>query len=127
MWQDGIKLSNPHQLGDKIDTHIYIYICTPVYILLCICKHPVYVLRIISYMLYIAYWLPSDCPWNTYVQPWWIWARDPKQKGPRPKTTGPQAPDPAAVGAWSLVPAPYPLWLNMCASRAIDTQSMTDE
>ena len=29
-----------------------------------------------------------------------------------------------AFGPWFLVPGPYPLWLNICASRAIDRQSI---
>ena len=33
-------------------------------------------------------------------------------------------PGPAAFGYWSLVPGPFPLWLNICASRASDRQSM---
>ena len=31
-------------------------------------------------LLYIAYWLPIDCPWYTYVQPYSIWARDPRPR-----------------------------------------------
>ena len=44
----------------------------------------------------------------------------PGTKAQGPNAAGPQAPDPAAFGPWSLVPGPYPLWLNICASRAIN-------
>ena len=41
-----------------------------------------------------------------------------------PKAAVPQVLGPAAFGPWDRVPGPYPLWLNMCASGAINEQSI---
>ena len=32
----------------------------------------------------------------------------------------------AAVGPWARGACPYPLWLNICASRAINRQSISN-
>ena len=72
----------------------------------------------ILYPLLIAYYFLS-C---TYVQPEWIWARD---TGPMPKKLlGRGLEDPQLLGPWALVLGPYPLWLKICASRAINRQSI---
>ena len=46
--------------------HIYIYISKYIYTYTYIY---IYILPIIYYLLYIACWLPIDCPWYTYVLP----------------------------------------------------------
>ena len=44
-----------------------------------------------------------------------------------PKAAGPVPGGQAAFGPWSLVPGPYPLYLNICASRAISRQSVGNQ
>ena len=34
---------------------------------------------------------------------------------------------PAASGLWALVPGPCPLWLNICTSKAINTQAKANQ
>ena len=48
----------------------------------------------------------------------------PRTKDQGLKAAGSGALGPAAFGPWALVPGPYPLWLNICASRAINRQYM---
>ena len=72
-------------------------------------------LPIMYYLLYIACWLPMDCPWCTYYShngygP----GPGPKAEGPGPKEPGPPGPVPQLLGSLSLVPGPYPSWLNIC-------------
>ena len=50
--------------------------------------------------------------------------------GPGTRARGPKAAGPGArsssFGVWSFVPGPFPLWLNICASRIISRQSISN-
>ena len=49
--------------------------------------------------------------------------------GPRTKTQEllGRGAGPVAFGPWAPVPGPYPLWLNRCASKAINRQYTTGD
>ena len=86
---------------------------------------------ILSKTCYIGLGRPRRPPWQPKATQSGPRAAQGTQKDPkvvpevkRQSEEGPQAPDPAAFGPWSLVPDPYPFWLNICASRAINRQSI---
>ena len=51
----------------------------------------------------------------------------PGTKDQGPKAAASSAWGPAAFGPGALVPGPYPLWLNIWASRAINGRSMGNQ
>ena len=80
-------------------------------------------------MLHITYYiLPVDCLLIALDEHMFSHnGYGPRTPGPGPKSCGPPSPGLAAFGPWSLVPGPYPLWLNICASRAINRQSTDNQ
>ena len=85
-------------------------------------RHSMFDLSFLAHSIYcllIVYWLPRMFSHDGY---------GPRPKAQGPKAAGPPGPGPAApwglVLGWSLVRGPYRLWLNECASRAMNRQSM---